>query len=198
MRTGSHDIVVAPIRTVRPVMLATLLLPAALAAQDPGRIALLRGQVGVDPEPGSLLATPARLAVSGLPLSRALDRLSERSRVRIAFSPTLPPAHRPVDCDCAALNTARALDRLLTGTDLGYVELGSQVVVVPLARPEPAPLRGTIRGRIRTEVAFALEDAAAHIFAAADSIARRVTDLPRGDHALIVQSGRRPGWWTGG
>ena len=103
--------------------------------QDPGRIALLQGRTGVDPEPGSLLATPARLAVSGLPLADALSRLSERSRVRIAFSPTLLPARHLVDCPCTGLSTAGALDRLLEGTGLGYVELGSQVVVVPGAEP---------------------------------------------------------------
>ena len=187
-RTGS---------AVVTALLLALLLPAALAAQDPGQVALLRGSIGVDPEPGSLLATPARLAVSGLPLADALSRLAERSRVQIAFSPTLLPEDHRVECDCAALNTARALDRLLAGTDLGYVELGSQIVVVPLAPAEPPPLNGTIRGRIRTEVAFPLEDATAHIFAAADSTAHRVTltdhlgffafhDLPPGDYTLAV------------
>lgn len=176
---------------------AALLLPTALAAQDPQQIALLRGQVGVNPAPGSLLATPARLTVSGLSLSEALSRLAERSRVQIAFSPTLLPEDHRVECDCAALNTAGALDRLLADTELGYVELGSQIVVVPLAPPEPSPLNGTIRGRIRTEVAFPLEDATAHLFAAADSTAHRVTitdrlgffafhDLPPGDYALTV------------
>ena len=114
----------------------SLLLPATLAAQDPEQIVLLRGRIGADPEPGSLLATPARLTVSGLPLAEALSRLAERSRVQIAFSPTLLPAGQYVDCECAALNMARALDQLLSGTDLGYVEVGSQVVVVPRADPE--------------------------------------------------------------
>ena len=146
-----------------------LLLPAPLATQQPQQVALLRGQIGVDPEPGSLLATPSRLTVSGLPLADALSRLAERSRVQIAFSPTLLPRDHRVECDCSALNTARALDRLLAGTDLGYLELGSQVVVAPLPPPQPPPLNGTIRGRVRTEVAFPLEDAAAHLFAAAGS-----------------------------
>ncbi|MDE2761609.1 MAG: TonB-dependent receptor [Gemmatimonadota bacterium] len=153
------------------LLLLALLLPATLAAQDPRQVALLRGQVGVDPEPGSLLATPARLAVSGLPLADALSRLSERSRVRIAFSPTLLPAPHRVECPCMALTTARALDRLLAGTDLGYVELGSQVVVVPLAEPKTpggggnargpahavATLTGVVRDSVSLEpVAFAL------------------------------------------
>ena len=194
---GSRAIVAAATRTVRAVVLFALLLPDTLAAQDPRQVALLRGQIGIDPEPGSLLATPARLTVSGLPLPEALSRLAERSRVQIAFSPTLLPARHNVDCDCATLNTARALDRLLAGTDLGYAELGSQIVVVPLAPPEPPPLNGTIRGRVRTEVAFPMEDATAHLVAAADSTAHRVTmsdrlgffafhDLLPGDYVLTV------------
>ncbi len=129
------------------VLLPALLLPATLAAQESRQVALLRGQTGVDPEPGSLLATPARLAVTGLPLVDALSRLSERSRVGIAFSPTLLPAHHRVDCPCTALSAARALDRLLEGTGLGYVELGSQVVVVPLAKTGIPGADGDTRGR---------------------------------------------------
>ncbi len=143
---------------VRYLLLTLLLLfPAALAAQDPRQAVLLKGRVGVDPAPGSLLATPARLTASGLPLSEALARLAERSRVLIAFSPTLLPRDHHVDCDCTALNTARALDRILAGTGLGYVELGPQVVVVPLAPPDPLPPGGTIRSRVRTEVAVLLQ-----------------------------------------
>lgn len=147
---------------MRYLLLAALLLPATLAAQDPGRIALLRGRTGVDPEPGSLLATPAHLTVSRVPLVDALSRLSERSHVRIAFSPTLLPARHRVDCFCAALSTARALDRLLEGTGLGYVELGSQVVVVPRAKPgiPGADMRGrghtvaTLTGVVRDSVSL--------------------------------------------
>ncbi|MCY3943297.1 MAG: TonB-dependent receptor [Gemmatimonadetes bacterium] len=150
--------------------LAVLLLPATLAAQETRQVALLRGQVGVDPEPGSLLAAPARLAVSRLPLADALTRLAKRSRLQIAFSPTLLPEGHRVDCDCTALSTARALDQLLAGTDLGYVELGSQVVVVPRQAPEVpgayweipggisavATLTGVVRDSVHLEpVAFA-------------------------------------------
>ena len=162
----------------RPILLTrriargipALFLPAALAAQESRQVALLRGQVGVDPEPGSLLAAPARLAVSRLPLAEALTRLAERSRLSIAFSPTLLPEGHRVDCDCTALSTARALDQLLAGTDLGYVELGSQVVVVPRQAPElpgaywdapsgisaVATLAGVVRDSVHLEpVAFA-------------------------------------------
>ncbi len=130
-RTGSPFVAT---RTVGLVVLAAM-LPLGLAAQDTAHIALLRGLLGVEPRPGSLLATPARLEIARLPLSEALSRLAERSRVQVAFSPSLLPAHRHVDCECTSLNMARTLDRLLAGTDLGYVELGSQVVVVPRLEP---------------------------------------------------------------
>ena len=147
-RTSSHPTMVAATRIARLVLLAAL-LPFSLAAQDPQQITLLRGLIGVEPQPGSLLATPARLAIVRMPLADALAQLSERTRVQIAFSPSLLPAGHHVDCDCAGLNLARAMDRLLEGTDLGYVELGSQVVVVP--RGEPAtPRPDEVRDRIRT------------------------------------------------
>ena len=126
---------VAAFLTSRFVVLLAI-LPLGLDAQDPRRIALLRGQIGIEPEPGSLLATPAELTIVRLPLADALARLSERSRVQIAFSPTLLSPGHLVDCECAALNTARALDLLLEGTDLGYAELGSQVVVVPRGKTD--------------------------------------------------------------
>ena len=167
-----------PEKKKRPILLTrriargipAFLLPAALAAQEPRQVALLRGQIGVDPEPGSLLAAPARLEVSRLLLADALVRLAERSRLQIAFSPTLLPEGHRVDCDCTALSTARALDRLLAGTDLGYLELGSQVVVVPRRPPEVpgaywdvpsgvsavATLTGVVRDSVHLEpVAFA-------------------------------------------
>ena len=120
----------AATRTAHIVVLAAV-VPLGLAAQDLRQITLRSGRVGIEPEPGSLLASPARLTVERLPLAHALARLSERARVRIAFSPALLPADHLVDCDCAALVLARALDRILEGTGLGYAELGSQVVVVP-------------------------------------------------------------------
>ena len=179
------------------VLAVTSLFTATLAAQDAQSVALLRGQTGVEPEPGSLLATPARLTVEQLPLADALAQLSERSSVQIAFSPSLlPPGHR-VACDCATLNLARALDRMLEGTELGYVELGTQVIVVPLAQPEMPRFDGTIRGRVRTEVAFPLEDATAILRPASDSTNQRVAltdglgffafhDLAAGDYVLTV------------
>ena len=146
-RADGRPFVVAASRAARLVVLAAL-LPHSLAAQDPRQIALLKGRIGVEPQPGSLLATPARLTIVRLPLADALARLSERSRVEVAYSPSLLPASHDVDCECATLNMARALDQLLAGTDLGYVELGSQVVVVPRAEPEIPGVDGQVGGRV--------------------------------------------------
>ena len=179
------------------VLAVTCLFTATLAAQDARNVALLRGQTGVEPEPGSLLATPAHLTIEQLPLADALAQLSERSSVQIAFSPSLLPSGHRVACACAALNIARALDQMLEGTELGYVELGTQVIVVPLAQPEIPRFDGTIRGRVRTEVAFPLEDATAILRPASDSTNQRVAltdglgffafhDLAGGDYVLTV------------
>ena len=158
VRTCDHRLPVAATGTVLLVVLAAL-LPLGLAAQDPRQIALMRGRIGVDPEPGSLLAAPARVTVSGLPLREALSRLAERSRIRIAFSPSLLPDDRHVDCECATVSMARALDQLLADTDLGYVELGSQVLLVPRAEVgghATAALAGVVRDSVNLEpVAFA-------------------------------------------
>lgn len=178
-------------------MLIAPLFPATLAAQEAQEVALLRGQTGVDPESGSLLATPSRLTVEQLPLADALARLSERSGVQIAFSPSLLPPGHLVACACDTLNIALALDELLDGTELGYVELGTQVIVVPLAPPDVPRLDGTIRGRVRTEVAFPIEDATAILRSVGDSTRKRLalTDrlgffafhgLAAGDYVLTI------------
>lgn len=172
-------------------------LSAGLSAQDSRVLAALRGETGVDPAPGTLLATISMLSIEQAPLPEALARLAEQSNVQIAFSPSLLPAGVRVACDCATLNLARALDRLLADTDLGYVELGSQVVVVPRAGSDLASPDGLLRGRVRSEVAVPIEDAAVRLVLAADTTRRHITgtdrlgyfafhDLTPGRYALSV------------
>ena len=144
-----------------PILLAAWLAGVSspgLAAQDSQDVARMTGEIGVDPEPGSLLANAARLSVRQVPLAEALVQLAERSRVQIAFSPSLLPSDRFVDCDCATANIARTLDELLARTDLGYVELGSQVIIVPRARRETSPLDAIVGGQAGAEVAVAAAD----------------------------------------
>ena len=167
----------------------------ALAAQESQDVARLTGEVGVDPEPGSLLATTARLSIDRLPLAEALVRLAERSRVQIAFSPSLLPPDRFVDCDCATKNVARTLDALLDRTGLGYVELGSQVIVVPRSLRETSPLDAIVGDRAGPEVAVAALDAPSDARApgeAADSLvyldetARRLMEGARAARASLL------------
>ncbi len=185
------------VRMITRFLAATVLLPAALSAQDTQVLAALRGETGVDPAPGTLLATISMLSIEQAPLAEALARLAEQSTVQIAFSPSLLPGDLRVDCDCTTLNLARALDRLLAETDLGYVELGSQVVVVPKAGSDLAPPDGLLRGRVRSEVAVPIEDATVRLVLAADTTHRRITgtdrlgyfafhDLAPGRYALSV------------
>ena len=153
------------------------LAPTALPAQDTQVLAALRGETGVDPDPGTLLATISMLSIESVPLGEALVRLAERSTVQIAFSPSLLPAGVRVDCDCVGLNLAKTLDHLLADTDLGYVELGSQVVVVP--RSGAAPADGLLRGRVRSEVAVPIEDATVRLTPAADTARQLVAGTDR-------------------
>ncbi len=168
-----------PTRLATLAVIATLLpgSPAGLAGQNEQVLAALTGETGIDPEPGTLLATVSRLSVEQASLADALARLAESSRVQIAFSPTLLPGALRVDCDCTTLHVARTLDRLLADTELGYVELGSQVIIVPKAvRGLPD---GVLRGRVRSEVAIPLEDATVRLRPAADTTTRRLTGTDR-------------------
>jgi len=159
-------------------LLVPAIIPAALAAQDTQILASLRGETGVDPAPGTLLATPSRFSTDHALLVDALVQLAERSQVQIAFSPSLLPSRLRVDCDCATLSVARVLDRLLADTDLGYVELASQVVVVPRVSKEIAP-EAVLRGRVRSEVAVPIEDATVRLLPAGDPAPQLVTGTDR-------------------
>ena len=153
---------------------AVILIPASATAQDT-ELTALRGEIGVDPEPGTLLAAAARLSIDRMPLSEALVQLAQSSRIQIAFSPSLLPPDRVVDCACATRNVARTLDRLLDGTELGYVELGAQVIIVPRAARAALPLDATLSGRVRSEVEVPVASATARLRLAADSTVERVT-----------------------
>ncbi len=153
--------------------------PAGIAAQNDQVLAALRGETGIDPDPGTLLATVSRLSIGRTSLDEALVRLADRSQVQIAFSPSLLPADLRVDCDCAALNVAKTLDRLLADTDLGYVELGSQIVIAPKVGHEMRVRDGILRGRVRSEVAVPLEDATVHLLFVADTTEQWIAGTDR-------------------
>ncbi|MCY3613137.1 MAG: TonB-dependent receptor [Gemmatimonadetes bacterium] len=165
-------------------------MPAALSAQDAQVLAALRGEIGVDADAGTLLATISQLSIEKTPLGEALVRLAERSNVQIAFSSSLLPTDMGVECDCTTLSLARTLDRLLADTDLGYLELGSQVVVVPRAGGDPAR-QGAISGRVWSEDGVPVSGAVASLFPAADST--RVRFAQTDDLGFFTFTGLPPG-----
>ena len=177
---GPMERVLRPLAVTRTavasLVMALLLcaLPSSLTAQST-ELTALRGEIGVDPEPGTLLATISRLSLERATLLEALVQLAEHSGVQVAFSPSLLPSTRFVDCDCATMNVARALDGLLAGTELGYVELGSQVIIVPRARREVLPLDAAVSGRVRSEVAVPVAGATTRLRLLSDSTVQRVT-----------------------
>lgn len=124
---------------VRAVLAATFLLlgvtPPA-APQGNGRLVALRGEIRVEPPEGSLLGRPAGLSVKEATVAEALTLLSTAANVSVAFSPNSLPEGLKVDCGCQEASLAEALDRILTGTEFGYVELGDQIVIVKRAQRE--------------------------------------------------------------
>ena len=113
---------------LRCVAAAILMCGAAAAASAQGTPAATES---------SLLRRPARLDVRGVTLEAALQQLRRRSGVALAFSPTLLAGAGPVSCSCANATVAQALDSILAGTGLGYLESGDRVIL----RPEPGPPR---------------------------------------------------------
>jgi TonB-linked SusC/RagA family outer membrane protein len=84
----------------------------------------------------SPLHRTARLNVHNLSLSTALLHLRQRSGVDLAFStPVISPDHR-VNCECAAVTVAEALDRMLAGTALIYAEFNGQIIIEPRPRSD--------------------------------------------------------------
>jgi len=58
-----------------------------------------------------------------------MHELAERSEVSIAFSPSRLASAGKVDCYCADLTVGEALQRILSGTEFEYLELGNQIVI---------------------------------------------------------------------
>ncbi len=77
----------------------------------------------------SLLERPARLMVDDAPLAHGLAELQRRSGVPLAYSPSLMPSERRVTCACNMLSVGEALDRMLSGTQFRYEDLGGQVLI---------------------------------------------------------------------
>lgn len=79
--------------------------------------------------PPSVLSLPARLDVHNVGISTALTLLQQRSGAPLAFSPSLLPRDHQVSCSCESVSVARALDRILSGTEFQYAEVGNQILI---------------------------------------------------------------------
>jgi len=88
-----------------------------------------------------LLDRPAWLAVEDIPLLTALNELRHRAGVPIVYSEDFLPPEARVSCSCSTVSVGEALGRLLLGTHLRYVDLGTQVLVEPLPSPSVQELR---------------------------------------------------------
>lgn len=117
-------------------------------AADDAAIASARG--------GSVLETPARLALRDVALPVALSTLEMRSGVKIAFSPSLL-SNYTASCDCTDVSVGVALDRMLAGTVFRYSAFGQQVIVESALRPE--------RPRERSRMALASLEGGASLLA---------------------------------
>lgn len=77
----------------------------------------------------SQLERQARLDVQHVGLEEAIRRLTSRSGVPIAFSPTLLGKKSEVTCRCQERTVREALTILLAGTPLRFSEAGGQVLI---------------------------------------------------------------------
>ena len=83
----------------------------------------------------SILDVPSRLLLDSKPLVEGLAELHRASGVSLVFSPSMLPVTRSVSCSCEGLSVRSALEEMLSGTMLRYVERDGQVVVAPWVDP---------------------------------------------------------------
>lgn len=123
-----------------PLMIALLaLLVAPAPAQTPVRLTDASTMPRRADPTDTLLRQPARLMIERVFLVDALEQLSERSGVPLAYSRSLLPQHRRISCFCEELTVAEALDLILADLPLGYASAVGQVVILPEALPSPEP-----------------------------------------------------------
>jgi TonB-linked SusC/RagA family outer membrane protein len=133
-----------PVR--RPPVVALVVAVAGLLAP----LAPLAGRAAAQTPPpagrtgAALLERPARLRVQNVSLADALGELERRSGVPLAFSPSLLPADRSLQCACDAATIGEALHQLLADVPFTFRESDGQVIVVPA--PQAATREAGILG----------------------------------------------------
>ncbi|NJD20013.1 MAG: hypothetical protein FIA95_12130 [Gemmatimonadetes bacterium] len=135
---------------------------------------------GLAQDAPGLLHRVSGLDVADVPLGEALAALQQASGVALAYSPDLVPQNRRVTCRCPKATVAQALDRLLAGTGLRYVEQRRQVLIGPRGEngEEVQDRQGIITGAV-------LDGLTARPVPSAD-----VQLLPTGARAVTDERGR--------
>jgi TonB-linked SusC/RagA family outer membrane protein len=82
----------------------------------------------------TLLDRRAHLRVHDVSLADALGELERRSGVPLAYSPSLLPHDRSLQCACDDATIAQALEQLLATAPFTFRETDGHVVVVPVSR----------------------------------------------------------------
>jgi len=85
--------------------------------------------------------------LTDVPLSNALDEISSKTGVHFAYSKEVVPINRKVSVNVENATIAEVLDQTLAGTDLGWIPMeGNQVVIADKAEVQQA--KGTIKGKV--------------------------------------------------
>ena len=127
--------------------------------------------------------------LSDVPLSQALDEISSKTGVHFSYSKEVVPIERTVSVNVEKVTIAKALDQTLAGTDLSWVPMSNdQVVITELAQAQEG--EGNIKGKVVDQngnpVAFAnVVIVGTTLGAAADVNGNyAVKDVPSGAHIL--------------
>ena len=108
------------------------------------------GAIYAQDEPAVLVDRPANLEVRGEALIDALRLLQARSGVPIAFSRDFIPTRHVTRCDCLESTVGEALEVLLAGTNLTFVERRNQILITPTSdEGANAPVISAVVGVVR-------------------------------------------------
>ena len=85
--------------------------------------------------------------LTDVPLLTALDEISSKTGVHFSYSKEVVPIERKVSVNVQNVTLAEALDQTLSGTDLSWIPMNdNQVVITELAQAQEG--NGNIKGRV--------------------------------------------------
>jgi iron complex outermembrane recepter protein len=183
------------VRTTRiAVTLVLALLPATAVTQSSVQQVAQLADTAAPVTTIGLLDRPARLRIAETSLETALMMLTRASGVSLAFSPTRLPPDARVSCACDEVTVRAALDQLLAGSGLIYLELVGQIVLVPVVSDSEPERRPADPGSVSLASGAGTPDAARTD--AQDSVVAGVVENARGEsleEAQIVVVGTTQG-----